>query len=89
MPGKNSAAKRHRQSEAKRVRNRAVKSRIHTEKRKFLEAIGAKDADTAKTHFSDVVKLIDSAAGKGVYSRNTADRKKSRMHKLLNSLASQ
>ena len=68
------------------MRNRSAKSRIHTEKRKFLEAVEAKDANEAQTRFTEVAKLIDSAANKGVFPRNTADRKKSRLHKMLNSL---
>lgn len=89
MLGEGSAAKRQRQNEKRRVRNRSVKSRIHTEKRKFLEAIETKDNEVAEVHFAQVIKLIDSAANKGVYPRNTADRKKSRLHKKLNSLQSE
>ena len=86
MPGKGSAAKRQRQNETTRFRNRAVRSQIHTEKRKFLESVETKKSDDAQKHFAEIIKLIDSAANKGVYHRNTADRKKSRLHKMLNSL---
>ena len=86
LPGKGSAAKRQRQNETTRIRNRAVRSQIHTEKRRFLESIDAKNADDAQKQFAQVIKLIDSAANRGVYHRNTADRKKSRLHKMLNSL---
>ena len=63
-----------------------VRSRIHTEKRKFLSAVEENDTQTAQQKFADVIKLIDSAASKGVYQRNTANRRKSRLHKMLNSL---
>lgn len=63
-----------------------VRSRIHTEKRKFLSAVEDNDAQTAQQKFADVIKLIDSAASKGVFQRNTANRKKSRLHKMLNAL---
>ena len=86
MPSKSSTAKRHRQSEKARTRNRAVRSRIHTEKRKFLEAVEKKDEAAAQSSFTTITKLIDGAVGKGVYHRNTADRKKSRLHKRLNQL---
>ena len=89
MLGKGSAAKRQRQNEKRRSRNRSVKSRIHTEKRKFLEAIETKDTEVAEASFAQVIKLIDSAANKGIYPRNTADRKKSRLHRKLNSLQSE
>ena len=86
MPASRSASKRHRQSETLRTRNRGVRGRIHTTKRRFLEAVEKNDVEAAQATFSEVTKLIDSAAGKGVYQRNTADRKKSRLHKMLNGL---
>ena len=89
MPAKNSAAKRHRQSEKRRSRNRNTRSRIHTEKRKLLEAIEENDTLNADASFKELAKLIDSATNKGVYHPNTADRKKSRLHKKLNTLTSE
>ena len=89
MPAKNSAAKRHRQSEKRRSRNRNVRSRIHTEKRKLLEAIEENDKINADVSFRELAKLIDSATNKGVYHPNTADRKKSRLHKKLNALTTE
>lgn len=86
MSGNNSADKRHRQDEARRLRNRKIRSRIHTEKIKFLDAAGNNDAEKAQTAFKEISKLIDSATNKGVYHRNTADRKKSRLHKILNKI---
>jgi len=63
-----------------------MRSRIHTEKRKFIESVEAKDTESAEGSFAEFAKLIDSAANKGVYPRNTAARKKSRLHRMLNSL---
>ena len=39
------------------------------------------------TAYAEFVKLIDTAAGKGLYHSNTAARKKSRLHKKLASLS--
>jgi small subunit ribosomal protein S20 len=89
LPAKNSAAKRQRQNEKRRNRNRTARSRIHTVKRRFLEAIDQSDRETAESAFSEVSNLIDSAANKGIYHRNTADRKKSRLHKKLNALGAE
>ena len=89
MPAKNSAAKRHRQSEKRRGRNRYVKSRILTEKRRLVEAIGGGDESSANESYREISKLIDAAANKGVYHRNNADRKKSRLHKRLNEMAAE
>ena len=86
MITKGSAAKRHRQSEKRRLRNRAVRSRVRTTTSKFLEAVSAGDEAEATSQFALVTKLLDSAAGKGVFHRNTASRSKSRLHKRLKSL---
>jgi len=84
----NSSEKRHRQSEKRRVHNHMIKSRVRTGVKKFLQTVQAGDKSSAETSFSTVIKLIDSAASKGVYTRNTVARTKSRLHKKLNSLAS-
>lgn len=89
MPAKNSAAKRHRQSETQRRRNRIARSRIHTVKRNFLEAIEQKDGAAADAAMKEASKLIDAATNKGLYHRNTADRKKSRLHRRLNTMRSE
>jgi small subunit ribosomal protein S20 len=84
---KGSAAKRHRQSQKRRLRNRAVRSKVHTETRKFSEAFARSDQKAAAEHFEAVKKLIDSAVGKGVVHKNTAARTKSRLRKKLNTLS--
>jgi len=84
---KGSAAKRHRQSEKRRVQNRAVRSKVRSGIKKFLEAVDAKNKDGATEQLRVVSKLIDTAAGKGVYHKNTAARTKSRLHKKLNAMA--
>jgi small subunit ribosomal protein S20 len=89
VPAKNSAAKRHRQNEKLRSRNKAARSRINTEKRRFLEAVEQNDKLTAESSYKTLAKLIDSASNKGLYHRNTAGRKKSRLHKKLNALATE
>jgi len=83
---KGSAAKRHRQSEKRRVHNRIIRSRVRTSVRRVLEAVDAKDRDKAETAYQEFTSLIDSAARKGVYHTNTAARKKSRMAKKVNGL---
>jgi small subunit ribosomal protein S20 len=84
---KGSAKKRQRQSEVRRLRNRKVRSEVHTEIRKFLEAVEAKNKEKAGAAYHSCQKLIDSAAGKGVFHMNTAARKKSRLSAKLNALA--
>jgi small subunit ribosomal protein S20 len=55
--------------------------------KKFLEAVEAQNKDSASERLRSVTKLIDTAAGKGVYHKNTAARTKSRLHKRLNAMA--
>lgn len=83
---KGSAAKRYRQSEKRRLRNKAVRSRVRSGIRRFREAVAANDKTEAQNRFQEVTKLIDTAAGKGVYHRNTAARTKSRLSRHLQKL---
>jgi len=84
--GRDQAAKRHRQSETRRMRNRMTKSTILTAKKKFLAAVKENDQEKAGAEFNKVVKLLDTAAGKGMFHKNTVARKKSRLNKVLNSM---
>jgi small subunit ribosomal protein S20 len=84
-----SAEKRHRQSEERRIRNKAVKTAVRTSAKKFTAAAVKKDASGAAPLLADLIKRLDTAAGKGIIPKNTAARKKSRMQKLYNSLVSQ
>lgn len=83
---KGSAAKRYRQSQKRRMRNRAMRSRVRSGIRGFLEAVDSNNKADAESRLQSVTKLIDTAAGKGVYHKNTAARTKSRLRKKLNAL---
>jgi small subunit ribosomal protein S20 len=87
LAGKSSSAeKRHRQSEERRLRNKAVKSSVRTSAKKFVTLAHQKDAVEAESALKDMIKKIDTAARKGVIKKNAASRKKSRMQRLYNSL---
>ncbi len=79
MPNTKSAAKRHRQSVARRARNRTRKSTIRTQVRKVREAVAAGDTNLAETEFRQTTKIIDKAAAAGVVHANQAGRVKSRL----------
>jgi small subunit ribosomal protein S20 len=81
-----SAEKRHRQSEERRLRNKAVKSSVRTSAKKVAVLVQQKNVAEAETALRDMIKKIDTAAGKGIIKKNTASRKKSRMQRLFNSL---
>jgi small subunit ribosomal protein S20 len=82
-----SVEKRDRENAKRRLRNRAAKSTVRTAVKKFNAAVEAGDKAAAKEALDLSVKLLDSAAGKGVIHQNTASRKKSRMTQAYNKLA--
>ncbi|GHV59913.1 30S ribosomal protein S20 [Spirochaetia bacterium] len=87
MAGKiSSAQKRHRQSEERRIRNKAVKSSVRTSAKKFVVLAQKKEVGEAEAALKDMIKKIDTAARKGIIKRNAASRKKSRMQRLFNSI---
>jgi small subunit ribosomal protein S20 len=80
-----SAEKRHRKSEERRLRNKSVKSAVRTSVKKFVALAQKKDPDT-EAALKEMIKKIDTAAGKGIIPKNTAARKKSRMQRYYNSV---
>ncbi len=87
MPNSLDAAKRHRQSLRARTHNRMIRSTVRTSIKSFEAAVAAKDKAKAETAYAEFVKLIDTAAGKGLYHKNMAARKKSRLYKVLAAMA--
>jgi len=81
-----SAEKRHRQSEERRLRNKAVKSAVRTSAKKFVVLAHKSERDSAEAALRDMIKKIDTAAQKGIIKKNTAARKKSRMQRLFNTI---
>jgi small subunit ribosomal protein S20 len=74
-----SAMKRHRQSEVRRIRNRAAKSTIRTFTKKALSAAEQGDFEAAAKYQKVVQGLVDKAAKGSTLHKNTAARKKSRL----------
>jgi len=86
LPTKGSSAKRQRQNETHRMRNRMAKSAVRTEVKKYSEAIRVKDKDTAEKELKLIVSMLDTAVGKNIYHKNTVARKKSRLHRMLGTI---
>ncbi len=86
-----SAKKRIRTNEKSKTRNRQVKSTVRTSTKKIILALDPKDGEHAKLNeiHQSFIKNIDTAASKGVISRNAASRKKSRIAKKVNATAAQ
>lgn len=78
MPNIKSAKKRVKVNAVKALRNKIVKSELHTSIKKADVAIstGAENKDET---LKAAIKTIDKAVGKGILHKNTAARKKSRL----------
>ncbi len=81
---KSSAEKRYAQSEVRRLRNKAVKSEVHTFVRKYMDAVQKKDQKLAEEALKVLNSELDNAGRKGVMKANAVSRKKSRMARLYN-----
>jgi len=82
-----SAEKRNRQNKKRRLRNISVKSLVKTKTKKVLQAVEAKETETAKKVLLEAVSTIDRAAAKKVFHKNTASRKISKLTRKVNTLA--
>ncbi len=82
-----SAKKRILVIEKKTLRNKMIKSKIKTVIKKLEAAIAANDKELAKERLAVVVSEIDKAASKGIFHKNTASRKISRLTKAVNKIA--
>lgn len=79
MANHQSAIKRHKQSEKRRLRNASTKSALKTSIKKVNEAITSGKADETAASLKAAVKALSKAASKGVLHKNTASRKISRL----------
>jgi len=84
LPLHRSAAKAWRQSEKRRLRNKALKTRIKTATKKFLKVLEEGDLAKAEEAFREAQSLIQRAASKGTLHWRTAARKISRLAAKLN-----
>jgi len=81
-----SAQKRIRQNAKRRTINRARKSRVKTEIKKFETVLDGGDVKAATEQFRLLVKRLDQTAATSTMHKKTVARKKSRMAKRLNIL---
>lgn len=81
-----SQIKRNRTNELARERNKAAKSAIRTSIKKVRLAVEAKDLALAEANLVKAVRLIDKSVSDGVQHKNTANRQKSEIQRLVNSL---
>jgi len=81
-----SAKKRIRQNIKKRTINRARKSRVRRQIKRFESALAGGDVQAAGEQYRLVVKRLDKVASTSTMHKRTAARKKSRLAKRLNAL---
>ena len=82
-----SAKKRVLVNRKKAERNKSIKSAVKTSIKKVEAAVAAKDKEAAVAALQNAISTIATAATKGVYHKNTAARKVSRLSKAVNTLA--
>ena len=84
MPNIKSAMKRDEKSKLQNLKNKAEKSALKTNLKKFDAAGGNRDA--AVSTYKVAVQAVDRAAGKGLIHKNNAAHKKSAMAQKMNEL---
>ena len=82
-----SAKKRILVNQTKAARNKAIKSGVKTASKKVIAAIEANDKDAAVKALTAATAAISKAQTKGVYHKNTASRKVSRLALAVNKMA--
>lgn len=84
MPHTKSAAKRLRQNEKRRQRNRTTIKGVKRQTKAVADALTAGDATKAGTELVTATKKLDKAAARGVIHKNKAARLKSKLARKLN-----
>ena len=88
MPQNLSVKKRIRQNKVRNLRNRSLRSNLRTATKKVDTAIMSKKFEQAQSDLKDAIPTIDRAVSKGIIHKNSAARKKSRLMRKVNSMAS-
>ena len=83
MPIIKSAKKRMRQDRKRRERNKAIQRRTQTISGKLSELIHEKKTEEARNKLPELIAIMDKAASKGIWHKNKAARKKSKLMKKL------
>lgn len=86
MPVIESAKKRMRTNEKRRMRNMQIKSAMRTAMKKVEKEVESGDVAAAKTAYREAAKRLDKAVKSGVIHKNKAARHKSKLAKKINEL---
>ncbi|MEO0532022.1 MAG: 30S ribosomal protein S20 [Planctomycetota bacterium] len=86
MPNSESAKKRLRQNEARRLANRGARTKMRNQVKKVRVAVAAGDTEKSEAEFKVAQKGLDQAAAKGLIHANAAARTKARLSKAIKEL---
>lgn len=86
MPQIRSAAKRLRQNARRQKINRARRSAVKTEIRRFLDLITKKEGEKAREELKTIHSRLDRATARGGVKKNYASRQKSRLARKISAL---
>jgi small subunit ribosomal protein S20 len=84
LPNIKQQAKRMRQAERRRLRNKSRKSEIKTYIKKFHAALQKGDREESEFYLRKAVKALDKAASDGIIHKNNAANKKSKLMRRFN-----
>lgn len=87
MANHKSALKRAKQSETRRMRNKAAKTHVKTVVKQLQAAMESDSSDNLRELLVNAQATLDMAAKKGVMHKNTAARKVSRLTQRINTLS--
>lgn len=82
-----SAKKRILVNRTKAARNKSIRSSVKTAMKKVDAAVVSNDKAAAAEALTNAITIIEKASSKGVYHKNNAARKVSRLSKAVNSIA--
>jgi small subunit ribosomal protein S20 len=82
-----SARKRARQAAKTRLHKMGQRSKMRTHIKAVITAVEKGDKDAAQSAYKAAVPVIDSMISKGIVNKNKAARHKSRLNKMVKSLA--
>jgi small subunit ribosomal protein S20 len=87
MPHTKSAEKALRQTEKRRLHNRAIKKALKVQVKKFQATLTGSTPEQRLTEFKSAAKKLDKAAAKHVIHKNRAARLKSQLARQLTAAA--
>ena len=86
MPNITSAKKRARQSEARRMHNKHIRSGMRTKVKAVVTAIDSGDKEAAGSAYKVAVPALDASVSKGILHKNKASRQKSRLNSRIQAM---